>query len=156
VALSLTWWCHEITVPAVIWRRGRALTERMYLRDKVVSCAHSDLAVCSRWRLSDSTTIFIHIVTENRMFVVLRLNRGGVSSSKLVLGCPTRFQDCVKLGTRDWTPRSTLRILWTRTDWTRGVFMKFRELSNLPLFLVRPSRTSNYHPLNKKSCPYSP
>jgi len=33
----------------------------------------------------DSTTIFVHMVTENLMFVVLRLNRGGVSSSKLVL-----------------------------------------------------------------------
>jgi len=32
-----------------------------------------------------STNIFIHFVTENFMFAVLRLNRGGVSSSKLVL-----------------------------------------------------------------------
>ena len=32
-----------------------------------------------------STNIFIHFVTENLMFAVLRLNRGGVSSSKLVL-----------------------------------------------------------------------
>ena len=34
-------------MPAVIWRRGRALTDRMHLRDKVVTCAHSDLAVTS-------------------------------------------------------------------------------------------------------------
>jgi len=32
-----------------------------------------------------STNIFIHFVTENLMFAVLRLNRGGVSSCKLVL-----------------------------------------------------------------------
>ena len=32
-----------------------------------------------------STNIFIPFVTENLMFAVLRLNRGGVSSSKLVL-----------------------------------------------------------------------
>ena len=32
-----------------------------------------------------STNIFIHFVTENLMFAVLCLNRGGVSSSKLVL-----------------------------------------------------------------------
>ena len=32
-----------------------------------------------------STNIFIHFVTENLMFAVLRLNRGGVSSSNLVL-----------------------------------------------------------------------
>jgi len=32
-----------------------------------------------------STNIFIHFVTENLMFAVLRLNHGGVSSSTLVL-----------------------------------------------------------------------
>jgi len=32
-----------------------------------------------------STNIFLHFVTENLMFAVLRLNSGGVSSSKLVL-----------------------------------------------------------------------
>ena len=32
-----------------------------------------------------STNIFIHIVTENLMIAVLRLNRGGVSCSKFVL-----------------------------------------------------------------------
>jgi len=39
-------------------------------------------------------------------------------------------------------------ILWTRTNWTFGVFMKFRELSILLLGLKRPFRTSNFNPLN--------
>ena len=45
-----------------------------------------DVFFCSQLSF-DSTTIFLCMVTENLMFVVLRLNRWGVSSSKLVFWC---------------------------------------------------------------------
>jgi len=43
-----------------------------------------DVFFCRSLKMN-STNILIHMVNENLMFVVLRLKRGGVSSSKLVL-----------------------------------------------------------------------